>query len=158
VDSLLLLAPWLVLGIPIVTAVRWAELRRKQKVDYSHYVERKEFPLSQLIVGKFVFFSAIGLGSVFDPAPPEKTLVALFVIGVCGFAVEGTFVLGRPVPTKGYQMTRTTCANCSIRKHEDCTNMRMLDGFEKGFKSEEGHRRPVCCCGFRLGDWEEIEV
>ena len=41
---------------------------------------------------------------------------------------------------------------------QDIERIVMLDGFEKGFKSEKGHRRPVCCCGFRLGDWEEIEV
>jgi hypothetical protein len=158
VDSPLLIFAWLVLAIPIVTIIRWTELRTKQKIDYSHYVELKEFPLIPMVVGKFLCFLAIGLASFLVAAPPYKTFVALTIIGICGFAVEASVSLGRPVPTQGYMMTRVICLSCRNSVHHECTNLRMLDGFEKGFKTEEGYNRPVCCCGFRLGDWEEVEV
>jgi len=97
----LLLVPWLILGIPIVSAIRASELRRKKGHDYAYFVEWKEFPLYRLSVGKVLCFAVLGVFSVFSPASAQETLIALGVIGALGDLVEARVVYGRPLPTKG---------------------------------------------------------
>lgn len=138
--------------------LKWSELRKKRKDDYAHFIEWKEFPILGISLAKSALFLIVGLGSILLQAPVNKTLIALICIGACGYLIEGTFVFGRPLPTPGYRMTRRVCKNCSLSQHDDCSNLRMLDGFEKQFKAQEGYKWPVCCCGFRLGEWEEIQV
>lgn len=156
--SLIQLVPWILLSVPVVSLFRWYELRSKHKGDYSRFVELKEFPIWKISLGKLVFFGLLGLGSVFYSTPFDKTMVALVTLGTCGYIIEGTIAFGRPMPVPGYRITSRVCQKCSLSDHEHCTNLRMLDGFEKDFKSQEGLRRPVCCCGFRLRKWEEAQV
>jgi hypothetical protein len=144
-------------GIPVVTITRAIELKRSKKTDYSRYLEWHGFPFFRVVFGKFIAFAILGLASVLDPAPPAKVLIALPILGIIGFVMETRISLGRPLPTPRFAL-KVICANCRVSRHQDCTNLRMLDGFEKGFKSAEGGRRPVCCCGFRLGVWEELHV
>ncbi len=132
------------------------ELREKARLDYAHYIEWNEFPFLTTSAGKMLLFSAIGFVSIIDPAPFDKTIIALGVVGTLGYVVEAAIIHERPLPTKKYKMDGSICANCRAASHADCTNLRMLDGYDKGFRDEKGYSRPVCCCGFRLGAWEEV--
>jgi hypothetical protein len=154
-SSPVLLVPWLLLGVPVVSVFKWLELRRKRNADYAFHVELKEFPILKITLGKLVFFGLLGIASLVYTIPIDKTVVALGLLGVCGYYIEATIAIGRPVPTPGYRMAKQVCQKCGQGEHDDCTNLRMLDGFESGFRSADGYRRPVCCCGFRLGKWEE---
>ncbi len=151
-----LLLPWLILGLPLISITKEFILRRKQRTDYAHYIEWKEFPLSRITAGKMVFFSLLGVASLLYSVPLDKMIIGLVVLGACGYIIEATMSFGRPQPTRGYAQAQTVCPKCRFGDHEDCTNLRMLDGFETEFKSKEGFKRPVCCCGFRLRMWEEI--
>ena len=155
-NSPLFLVPWLVLGIPIISIRKEFVLLKKQRKDYSHYLEWKEFPHLKIVAGKSVFSFLLGLASVLYEVPLDKMFIGLGVLGTCGYVLEATITLDRPQPTRGYAPSRTVCQKCRSGEHDDCTNLRMLDGFEMEFKTKEGFSRPVCCCGFRLGLWEEI--
>lgn len=136
---------------------RWLELR-KQGSDYAHFVMRREFPIAKIALGKLVLFGLLGAATAVYTIPADKTLVALGLIGACGYYIEGTIAFGRPAPTPGYRSTKRVCQKCGVGAHDGCTNLRMLEGFEKSFMASDGYKRPVCCCGFRLGRWEEMAV
>lgn len=157
-NSPLLMVPWLLLAVPAVSVLQWLELRKKKEADYAYFVERKEFPFLKIAGGKLAFFGLVGAASLAYSVPMDKTIVALVVLGVCGFYVESSIALGRPHPTPGYQIAKQVCQKCGSGTHDGCTNLRTLEGFETGFKTAGGYKSPVCCCGFRLGEWEEVSV
>lgn len=111
----------------------------------------------KLSIAKLAFFSVVGVASVLYLVPLDKTIVGLVALGTCGLVLETTVTLGRPYPTRGYVRRQLVCSNCQTNKHEGCDNLRMLDSFETNFKSEDGFYRPVCCCGFRISNYKEIE-
>jgi hypothetical protein len=120
-------------------------------------VQWKEFPLLKLSIAKLVFFSIVGLASIITLVPLDKTVVGLVALGTCGVVLESTVTLGRPYPTQRYVKKQQVCNGCKVNKHEGCDNLRMLDSFETNFKSKEGFYRPVCCCGFRISNYKELE-
>ena len=153
--SLVSMVPWILLAFPLVSLPKWFNLREKRTQDYAHYIEWKEFSIWKIGLGKLAFFLLIGFGSLVYSISFDKTLVALTALGICGYLLEGTMAFGRPMPTPGYRMQSRVCQKCGVSDHEHCTNLRMLDGFEKKFTNQDGFRSSVCCCGFRLSKWEE---
>jgi hypothetical protein len=153
--SLVPLIPWVMLAVPLASLPKWYGLRDRRRQDYAHYIEWKEFSIRKIALGKLAFFLLIGLASLAYSISFDKTVVALAALGICGYMIEASIAYGRPMPTPGYRITGKVCQKCGVSDHEHCTNLRMLDGFEKKFTTEDGHRRPVCCCGFRLSKWEE---
>jgi hypothetical protein len=157
-ETPLVLVPWLILAIPVVSMVKWSELSKKKRNDYAHFVEWKEFHLWRIAAGKLVFFGLVGFGSIVFSVTPDRTMLALPIVGACGYWIEWSIASERPRPTPGYRMGERMCRNCSLSDHEGCTNLRMLDGFESEYRGTGGYNRPVCCCGFRLKKWEEAQV
>ena len=153
--SLVSLIPWVLLAVPLVSLPKWYGLRDRRRQDYAHYIEWKEFSIWKIALGKLAFFLLIGMGSIVYSISFDKTVVALAALGICGYLIEASIAYGRPMPIPGYRITGKVCQKCSVSDHEHCTNLRMLDGFEKKFTTEDGRKRPVCCCGFRLSKWEE---
>ncbi len=151
-----LLGVWAVAGLPYLSIIKKFRLARTRRQDYSNFVQWKEFPLLKLSLAKLTLFSMIGVASIVFLVPFEKTIVGLAALGTCGLILETTFTRERPHPTQGYVQRQIVCSKCQTSNHEYCLNLRMLDGFETDFKSKEGFYRPVCCCGFRISDRQEV--
>ena len=146
---------WVVSGLPYLSVLKKLDLSKNRRLDYSHYLLWREFPLLKLSVAKMTVFSLIGVASLAYAIPMEKTLLGVSALGVCGIAAEATVTRERAHPTQGY-VRQVVCHYCRTGEHENCANLRMLDGFETRFKSGDGTYRPVCCCGFRISQREEV--
>jgi hypothetical protein len=151
----LLLGIWAIAGLPYLSIVKKFKLGKKRRQDYSYFVQWKEFPLIKILLAKLTFFSLLGIASIVYLVPLEKTILGITALGTCGLILETTVTRERPYPTQGYVQRQMVCSSCQTSNHENCVNLRMLDGFEKNFKSKEGFYRPVCCCGFRISDRQE---
>jgi hypothetical protein len=143
-----MLGIWAVAGLPYLSIVKKFKLAKKRRQDYSNFVQWKEFPLLKLLLAKVIFFSLIGIASIVYLVPLEKTILGLATLGICGLILETTVTRERPYPTQGYIHRQVVCTNCQTSNHENCVNLRMLDGFENNFKSREGLYRPVCSVVF----------
>jgi hypothetical protein len=148
---------WVASGLPYLSVLKKLDLSKKRRLDYSHYLLWREFPLLKISAAKVTVFSLIGAASLAYAIPMEKTLLGVFVLGVFGLAAEATVTRERAYPTQGY-VRQVVCQYCRAGDHENCANLRMLDGFETSFKSGDGTFRPVCCCGFRISQREEIQT
>jgi hypothetical protein len=155
--------PWLILvwalaGLPILSIRKKFKLSKKKWSDYSYCVQWAEFPLLKISIAKIASYSLLGLASIMLFVPFEKVVIGLVVIGACGVVLETSVCANRPKPTRGYVQRQILCERCRSSVHDNCTNVRMLDGFETNFGSKDGFYRPVCCCGFRTGVWQDIPV
>lgn len=157
-DELWWLLLWTVAGLPTISLATKYKLVRKASKDYAYYLESKALSIGKLGVSKLGFFSGLGLALTVFSLSPEKMIVALSVVAVCGGLLESTALIGRPHPTPEYTPINLACTGCRSGEHDDCTNLRMLDGFEDNFVSKEGTRRPICCCGFRISTSRVLSV
>jgi len=141
---------WAVAGLPIVSAGAKYGLSRKAPRDYAYYVEWKLFSTFSLGVAKLALFVSVGVTLTLLSLSFETMISAISIAAICGILVESTTLIGRPHPTPEYVPTGWACIGCRSNAHDSCTNVRMLDSFEKNFVSKEGTKRPLCCCGFRI--------
>ena len=95
---------------------------------------------------------------ILSPVGLWEVGLAVLVFTACSTLFESVFTIGIAHPTPTYRRSRQACDKCKLMKDDECTNVRMLDGFETEFRSKEGTFRPVCCCGFRIGDWREVHA
>lgn len=145
-------------AIPIATLAKKLSLRSKVMKDYAYYLEWRDFSILKVIILKPLIIAIISSMLLALRVSADKSVFVLSILLVCGFIAELTLVIGRPHPTPSYIPSKVACEGCKGNEHEECDNLRMLDSFETGFKSRDGLYRPVCCCGFRIGAWNEIEI
>ncbi len=141
---------WALAGLPMVSACAKYRFSRKAPRDYAYYVEWKLFSTSRLGMAKLCLFVSVGVALTVLSLSFERMISAISIAAVCGVLVESTTLIGRPHPTPEYVPMGWACIGCRSNAHDRCTNVRMLDSFEKNFMSKEGTKRPVCCCGFRI--------
>jgi hypothetical protein len=149
---------WLLAGLPFATLVKVRKLFASRRSDYAYYLEWKGFPKWRITLGKIVSSSILGATFVLSSLLGEQMVLALGVYLVCSTVAESTVLIGRPHPTPRYKTSKFVCENCRSQRDEECSNVRMLDGFEASFRSSKGRYRPVCCCGFRISEWREATV
>lgn len=149
---------WAAAGLPLLTLNRKYSLLKKSAEDYAYYVESKEFAIGKLFILKVSLFVMTGVTFTFLALPLDRMIVALTMGASFGYVLESTVLVGRSHPTPKYAQTRFACAACQKIRHDDCTNVRMLDGFESAFRSKDGLVRPVCCCGFQMSVLREVSV
>ena len=141
---------WALAGLPIVAASAKYRLSRKAPRDYGYYLEWKLFSTFRLGVAKLALYVSVGVALTAVSLSFERMISAVSIAAVCGILVESTTLIGRPHPTPEYVPMGLACIGCRSNAHDSCTNVRMLDSFEKNFVSKEGTKRPLCCCGFRI--------
>jgi hypothetical protein len=155
-DNLFWFPVWLLIALPIPSTIFARRLLRKLRQDYAYYIEWREFPIIKIAAVKFTMVPLVGYLLSTLQIPAESLTVAAGAFGICGFVCESIILIDRPHPTRTYHPVKLVCTSCQGNKCEDCTNLRMLDSFETGFKSREGTYRPVCCCGFRISPYREL--
>jgi len=141
---------WALAGLPIILAAAKYKLSRKAPRDYGYYLEWKLFSTFRLGVTKLGLFVSVGVALTVLSISFERMMSAISIAAICGILVEATTLIGRPHPTPEYVPSGWACVSCRSNAHDSCTNVRMLDSFEKNFVSKEGTKRPLCCCGFRI--------
>ena len=141
---------WALAGLPVISAGAKYKLSRNAPKDYGYYLEWKLFSTFRLGVTKLALFVSVGVALTALSPSFERMISAISIAAVCGILVESTTLIGRPHPTPEYVPQDWACIGCRSNAHDSCTNVRMLDSFEKNFVSKEGTKRPVCCCGFRI--------
>ena len=149
---------WTVAGLPILSVRTKYSLLRKRVIDYAYYLEWKEFSVRKFAAIKIMTFASVGVALTLLALPLERMLIAFVVVAACGSTLESTLVIGRAHPTPKSRSTKVACEGCKQNDHDSCTNVRMLDSFETGFKSKDGALRPVCCCGFRISILRELTI
>ena len=141
---------WALAGLPIISAGVKYKLSRKAPRDYGYYLEWKLFSAYKFGVLKLGLFVSVGVALTVLSISFERMMSVISIAAICGTLVESTTLIGRPHPTPEYVPRDRACIGCSSNAHDSCTNVRMLDSFEKNFVSKEGTKRPLCCCGFRI--------
>ena len=141
---------WALAGLPVILAGAKYRLSRKAPRDYGYYLEWKLFSAFRFGVFKLGLFVSVGVALTVLSISFESMMSVISIAAVCGVLVEATTLIGRPHPTPEYVPMDWACASCRSNVHDSCTNVRMLDSFEKNFVSKEGTKRPLCCCGFRI--------
>jgi len=149
---------WSLSGLPILSLIAKLDLRRKASTDYAYYLEWRSLRMRGLGLSKLSFFFVIGLSLTLLSVSAEKMVVALSIAAVCGTLLETTTLIGRPHPTPAYIPSSLACKGCTSNEHDACTNTRMLDSFQSNFASRDGLRRPICCCGFRIGALRPMSI
>jgi len=141
---------WALAGLPAISAGAKYKLSRNAPKDYGYYLEWRLFSTFRLGVTKLALFVSVGVALTALSPSFERMISAISIAAVCGILVESTTLIGRPHPTPEYVPQDWACIGCRSNAHDSCTNVRMLDSFEKNFVSKEGTKRPLCCCGFRI--------
>ncbi len=156
-DALWLL-PWCIAGLPLPSILVKFRLLKKSHGDYAYYLMSKELSVIRAAAVKLSFFLVLGIVFIVHSIPIAGMVPTILALCASTTALESGLVAGRPYPTKTYTRTKMVCATCRGFKHDDCTNLRMLDGFETNFKSRDGRYRPICCCGRRISTWREMAI
>jgi hypothetical protein len=156
--DLIWLLPWCVAGLPLPSILVKLKLLNKSRGDYAYYVMSRELSVIKAFVVKLSFFLVLGIAFVIQSIPIAGMVPAILALGASTTVLESGLVVGRPYPTPTYRRAKMVCEACRGYEHDDCTNLRMLDGFETNFKSKDGRYRPVCCCGRRISAWREMAV
>ena len=141
---------WALAGLPVISAAVKYKLSRKAPRDYGYYLEWKLFSTFRLGVAKLALFVSVGVALTILSLSFERMISAISIAAICGIIVESTTLIGRSHPTPEYVPQDWACISCRSYVHDSCSNVRMLDSFEKNFVSKEGTKRPLCCCGFRI--------
>jgi len=157
-DGALWLLLWCIAGIPLPSILVKLRLLKKSHVDYAYYVMCSELSVLKTTILKLSFFALVGMVFVIDAIPATGMVPTIVALCASATVLESGLVVGRPHPTRTYKRAKMFCASCQRLRHDDCTNLRMLDGFETNFKSKDGRYRPVCCCGRRISSWREMMV